>query len=394
MQLSVLADLSSEPAGPASAEGYAEPAATTWAVEAGAASSFGAFERSVGSMRRGEVDLSRQVRLPRLNGQDILQWLARRHQRDDGSASIGLCLSDPSRIWAGKMMRALAADGGSAGRINIAQLGEGSGALSVQYLALRDDAVHLHVYLPELRQRSDAAHTVHGAFESGCECLLQVVGPMEPASFEVIAQRLRTLAKLPTRRTRLAVLAVSPTARRLHDSIRALADECGDFIVAVEVNLADPTALWNAALGALGSRYSEPQPLEPAAAAAPAPQPMSLHDMLLTFAQLQGVRACALIDEAGQPIEWAVSSQDSQFDSSAVHKALAGMGAWLAHGMQGRIETFCVRDREGQQWMHSLTDQALPVLWVAFDPDHLDTAVAQLLVNRMADELMALVDQG
>jgi hypothetical protein len=279
-----------------------------WTLSRGS-TGFGDFAQAVSSLRTGEGTGDAQV--TRFAGSPdvfLAAWLAERHGKTSRADHFVIAIDDLTRIWAARLLAFIESTSNvSRNRLNFIHAQSTGGSMSLNYLPLLNEAggVQLHVYNADARERSGEVERAVDAVHLGCDFLIQMVGPMEPQSFERIAERVRRLVRQPGRRLKQVLFVVSPTATRLRPALEALGDELGDSVAAVQGNLAQMEQAWNASLTHL-ARYVGQNPREfaptlhddagtaPAASALPSDQ-----EMLEAFASSGGVRWVALTERDG-----------------------------------------------------------------------------------------------
>jgi hypothetical protein len=277
-----------------------------WTLSRGS-TGFGDFAHAVSSLRSGEGASAQVTRFAGSPDAFLASWLAQRHGSASRADHFVVAIDDLTRIWAARLLTFIESTSSAhRSRLNFIHSSAAGGSMSLNYLPL-DDAggVQLHLYNADARERSEEIGRAVDAVHAGCDFLIQMVGPMEPPSFEKIAERVRRLVREPGRRLKQVLFVVSPTATRLRPALEALGEELGASVAALQGNLAQMEQVWNATLGHL-ARYVGENPQQfiaasatdavPPAIAAPPPTDA---DMLDAFAGSGGVRWVALLDRDG-----------------------------------------------------------------------------------------------
>lgn len=378
-----------------------EEGAAQWTMLRGS-TGFGQFAQTVGSLRVGEVDAVQTPRFSEPADVFLAAWLAQRHGKSSRADNFVVAIEDPTRIWATRLLGFLeSTTNASRTRLNFVHAQASGGSLSLNYLPMNDvEGVQLHLYSAEARERTEHVSKTVDAVHSACDFLVQLVGPMEPQSFEHVAQRVRGLMQRPDRRLKLVLFIVSPTATRLRPALEALGQELGDSVAAVQGNLVQMDQVWNTTLGQL-ARYVNQNaaafPLLPSAGseaadtipgdllvsdgARSAAAAASEQDMVRSFAASAGVRWAALLEADGELR--VLEAQQPPLAEAAVNAMLL----WLQadHGQTPAQEFFV-------ETSHTIT-LAQPLSssqqWFAvqFDKAEINPPLARLLMSRMVEEL-------
>jgi hypothetical protein len=376
----------------------ADVAAGDWTLSRGS-TSFGDFAQAVSSLRSGEGADAQITRFAGSPDAFLTGWLAQRHGSTSRADHFVIAIDDLTRIWAARLLSFVESTSSARrSRLNFIHGQSSGGSMSLNYLPLDDlGGTQLHLYNADPRERTEEIGRTVDAVHAGCDFLIQMVGPMEPQSFEKIADRVRRLVRQPGRRLKQVVFVVSPTATRLRPALEALGEELGDSVAALQGNLAQMEQVWNAMLGHL-ARYVGQHPREfapvlvdEAAAAAPAAAaPPSEAEMLDAFASSGGVRWVALIERDGAVRALRADAPDAALVSiqAMLQLARADEGeapADAAPTVGPDSATFFAETVHALTLAQPLRD--LPrVLVVQFDKAAIGEPLARLLAARMVAE--------
>ncbi len=372
-------------------------------------SGFAPFAEAVSNLRTGEVeaDASPTVRFSEAADTFLSNWLRKRHGSSGHTGDFVIGVDDPSRIWAARLLAVVeAAAGATRSRLNFIHDNAQGSSLSLNYVQLNDiDSARLHVYSADARERTAGVTKTVDALHASCDFLIQLIGPMEPKSFELVAARVRQLLAEPNRRLKLVLFIVSPSAARLRPALEALGTELGAQVAAVQGNLADMAQVWRSALGCLGG-YVADNPAQFSESAAPTEVPDlhavadsagddDLHALAATNATPQNVEQNMLrAFLASDGVRW-VATLDA---SGAVQAIETDMHAQAQAAINAVVQLLQADPADSQaaeffaETSHSIT-LAQPLTatskWFAvqFDKTTINQPLARLLASRMVAEL-------
>lgn len=377
----------SDAAGHAPSEAEHAPA---WTMTRGT-SGFGPFAQSVSSLRTGDADSAAARRFPEPPHVFLADWLAQRHGLTSRADQFVIAVDDPTRIWAARLMTFLESTTQTLRtRLDFVHADVSGGSLSLSCLPMTDpQGVQLHIYNADARERTgDVAHAVD-AVHSGCDFLIQLIGPMEPQSFEVVAQRVRRLLQRPDQRLKLVLFVVSPAATRLRPALEALGQELGDLVAAVQGNLAHMDQVWNATIARLARCVDQHPALFPAPGEEPllSDEPrddMPLADeqhLLQAFASSGGVRWVTLTEPDGS-----IRALEADSPATAVRAVNAMFELLQADAADAPAQAFFA------ETAHTITiaqplSNAPQWFAVQFDKAEIGEPLARLLASRMLAEI-------
>lgn len=364
-----------------------------WTMSRGG-SGFGEFAQSVSSLRTGDAGGEAAPRFAESPDVFLTNWLAQRHGRESRADQFVIAVEDPTRIWAARLMTFLESTTQTLrSRLNFVHAHASGGSLSLSCLPMTDSqGPQLHVYNADARERTgDVARTVD-AVHGACDFLIQLVGPMEPQSFDAVAQRVRRLLQRPDRRLKLVLFVVSPTATRLRPALEALGQELGDQVAAVQGNLAQMEQVWNTALARLARCVDQhPDQFPVTGVDTPAhddrrsePPRVSEQELLRAFVSSGGVRWAALIEPDGGI---------RAIEAGSPAAAIATVNAMLQMLQAEAVDS---PDQPAQAFFaettHTITVAqplagAPPWFAVQFDRREISEPLARLVASRMAAEI-------
>ncbi len=382
------------------------------------------FAETVTNVRSGTASAQPTARFSEPVDSFLLDWLANRrsHHHDQHRDAhgvthgvthqiahhmvVGVC--DATRIWANKLLTEIGeANGTPISRLDFVHTSPQGGALSLNCLQLGDAGQdeRMDVYCADVRERTSEVLKTVDALHLHCDFLIQLIGPMEPQSFEAVAERVRQLLQAPHRRLRMVLFVISPGAMRLRPALEALGAEMGDAVAAIQGNFVEMSQVWRAALASMGA-FVEAHPIEvPApeklteaqaytAARTPADTRLDTRasrlnrqcQLLDALASAEGVRWAALFDHSGCVQGVASEVETEETVNSAVGAVVQLLRAEPAEPTDASAQHFCAEtDRSvtlAQPLVHSPR-----WLIVQFDATQINNSLARLLADRMATEL-------
>lgn len=391
-ELSLFADLGDVAAWSDPAPG-SEKESAPWLATRGQ-TGFGNFERQVSGVRTQGADAHAVKMLAPDVDLFVREWLARRHPQRHGMARPYLVVvNDAARIWSAKLFEhaeALAERRRS--RMNIVRADAGGGALTVSHVEIgaRDEA-QIHLYSVDVRERTPQSLQAARTLQTRCDLMVEIVGPMSADSLSAVLARVRDALTRPAQPLRHALVLVSTTAASLREPLQRFVDEMGSRVSVATVGLIETAAQWRQVVMALAAlTHDEPPTLHDAVMppSDDAPPPAGADDLprvIKALAQTEGTQWVALVslDPEVHLIETADDANEPPFDAALSMAVLLAAEAKAAGDMV-RIET------ETTLTLGRVLSEPRLALAVRFDKAEVPAAVADLLINRMCEEVESL----
>jgi hypothetical protein len=396
----------------ASHQPSADDGESKWTMTRGI-TGFAPFAEAVSSVRTGDgegnADTPPAVRFSESADTFLSNWMRKRHGSAGHAGDFVIGIDDPSRIWAARLLTVIeSANGATRSRLNFIHDNAQGGSLSLNYVQMNDiDSARLHVYSADARERTASVAKTVDVLHTSCDFLIQLIGPMEPKSFDLVATRVRRLLAEPGRRLKMVLFVVSPSAARLRPALEALGAELGVQVGAVQGNLAEMEQVWRSALGCLGGFVADnPEQFSGVAEAHAAPDSHAtavtgsatdLHelaamhalpadveqDMLRAFLASDGVRWVAILNDVG-----AVDAMETDVHEQALAAVNAVVQLLQADPTDSPAEEFFAETSSSVTLAQPLANSSR---WFAvqFDKTTINQPLARLLAARMVAELDA-----
>jgi hypothetical protein len=370
-----------------------EKAPANWLATRGQ-TGFGAFERQINGVRQQGTGTADVKMLAPDVDLFVRQWLAKRHPQRHGAARPYLAVvNDAARIWSAKLFEHaehLAERRRS--RMNLVRADSRGGALTVSHVQIgaRDEA-QIHLYSVDVRERTPESLQAARTLQTQCDLLIEIVGPMSGDSLTGVLDRLRAALANPAQPLCRALVLVSTTAASLREPLQQFADSMGGRVRVATVGLIETAAQWRQVVIALEELSQDAPPVltdvvavddEAAATSASAGD---LPQVIQAMAQTEGTQWVALVGMEPQVhlIESAAAAPQSCFEAALSMAVLLGVEA-KASGDMVRIET------ETTLTLGRVLCEPRLALAVRFDKSEVPTALANLLIARMCDEIESM----
>ncbi len=390
-ELSLFADLGDVASWSESRVGTDSDSAT-WLATRGQ-TGFGAFERQINGVRQQGMGTADVKMLAPDVDVFVREWLAKRHPQRHGAARPYLAVvNDAARIWSAKLFEHAEQQAERRrSRMNLVRADAPGGALTVSHVQIgsRDEA-QIHLYSVDVRERTAQSLQAARTLQTQCDLLIEIVGPMSADSLAGVLDRLRAALADPAQPLRRALVLVSTTAASLREPLQQFADDMGARVRVATVGLIETAAQWRHVVLALEELAQDAPPVLHDVVSTPDSEPAAanaedLPRVIKAMAQTEGTQWVALVGMEPQVhlIESATATPESSFEAALSMAVLLGVEAKAAGDMV-RIET------ETTLTLGRVLCEPRLALAVRFDKAEVPTALANLLIARMCDEIESM----